>query len=48
LPVILTAAFLRFALFAALFLVLLPAPLAEEMGKEQTTQAPAAQHATGN
>jgi hypothetical protein len=45
---ILTAAFLLFALFGALFLVLLPAPLAEEMGKEQTTQAPTAQKAAGN
>jgi hypothetical protein len=43
--VILTAAFF---LFATLFLVLLPAPLAQEMGKKQTTHAPTPQKATGN
>ena len=43
---ILTAA--TFLLFAAFVLILFLAPLAEEMGKKQTTQAPTAQHATGN
>jgi hypothetical protein len=44
--VILTAA--TFLLFAAFVLVLFLVPLAEKMGEQQTTQAPTAQHATGN
>ena len=47
-PVILTtAAYLLFAALA-LVLILFLVPLAEDMGKKQTTQAPTAQHATGN
>jgi hypothetical protein len=47
-PVILTAAAAEFVFFAAFVLIPFLAPLAEQTGEKQTTQAPTAQQATSN